>query len=166
VVKLAFGLAQWMRTALNQREWPMKIMLAIDGSEDALAAVRLALQWHAQGLRASYVLLNVQPHATLYEVAVAHDAERLRAMRTAAGADLLRPAEERLAAVGIGFESEVAGGEPVRLVLELAEAYGCASVVMGARGRGEASTLGSTVEAVLARASLPVMVVKAPQGAS
>jgi nucleotide-binding universal stress UspA family protein len=142
----------------------MKILLAIDGSEGALAAVRHALQLKAQGLKASFVLVNVQVPPTLYEMAVAHDAERLKALRTDAGADLLAPAEALLSGAQVPFESEVAGGEPVNVLLELAENYGCASVFVGARGMGtpQALGLGAVAHGVVTRADLPVTVVHLP----
>jgi hypothetical protein len=78
----------------------MKILLPIDGSADALQAVRVALQWVAEGLKAEFVLVNVQDPASLYEMVVTHDVERLAQLRAEAGADLLRPAEALLQAAG------------------------------------------------------------------
>lgn len=139
----------------------MKILLPVDGSPTSLAAVRHALQLRAEGLDASYVLLNVQVPPSLYEVVVAHDAEVLSDVRRAAGADLLAGAEALLQAAGAEWESEVAGGEPGALIVELLENYGCDAVVMGA---GE-SSLGSVAEAVLRHAPVPVTVVRQPVAA-
>lgn len=139
----------------------MKILLPVDGSPTSLAAVRHALQLRAEGLDASYVLLNVQEPPSLYEVVVAHDAEVLSDVRRAAGVDLLAGAEALLQAAGAEWESEVAGGEPGALIVELLENYGCDAVVMGA---GEAS-LGSVAEAVLRHAPVPVTVVREPAAA-
>lgn len=141
----------------------MKILLAIDGSASALQAVRWALQQAAEGLPSQFVLVNVQEPASLYEVVTAHDAEVIDQVRGAAGADLLREAEALVEAAGHGFESEVAGGVPENLIVELAENYGCAAIVLGARGAGqpEASGLGSVALAVLAHSPLPVTVVPA-----
>lgn len=139
----------------------MKILLPVDGSPTSLAAVRHALQLRAEGLQASYVLLNVQEPPSLYEVVVAHDAEVLSDVRRAAGVDLLAGAEALLQAAGAEWESEVAGGEPGALIVELLENYGCDAVVMGA---GE-SSLGSVAEAVLHHAPVPVTVVREPPAA-
>lgn len=140
----------------------MKIMLAIDGSAPALHALRWTLDLAAQGLSADFVLVNVQEPASLYEVVTAHDAEVIEQVRGAAGADLLREAEALLDAAGIGFESEVAGGTPENLIVELAENYGCDLIVMGARGAGdpEAGGLGSVVQGVLDISTVPVTVVR------
>jgi nucleotide-binding universal stress UspA family protein len=95
-------------------------------------------------------------------VVTAHDAEVIDQVRGAAGADLLREAEALLDAAGIGYESEVAGGAPEHLIVELAENYGCDLIVMGARGAGdpEAGGLGSVAQGVLDIATLPVTVVR------
>ncbi|MCB2039123.1 MAG: universal stress protein, partial [Ottowia sp.] len=51
----------------------MKILLPVDGSEAALHAVRHALALVREGLGASFVLVNVQSPANLYEAMTAHD---------------------------------------------------------------------------------------------
>jgi nucleotide-binding universal stress UspA family protein len=145
-----------------------KILLAVDGSADALAAVRHALRWADAG--ASFVVANVQEPASLYEVMVAHDAERIAAIQRDAGADLIAGAEALLDAAGAAYESEVAAGAPEHRLLELAESYGCNAIVMGAHGQGAAGGvdrvggargLGSVARAVLEASPLPVTVVRA-----
>ncbi len=145
----------------------MKILLPVDGSPAALYAVRHALQLVQQGLQASFVLANVQPSANLYEVMTAHDPDVIREVRGAAGADLLAPAEALLQAAGVEFESEVAGGEPEHLIVEIAERYGCDAIVMGARGMGDwqAALLGSVSQDVVQHSPVPVTVVKLPEEA-
>lgn len=140
----------------------MKVLIAIDGSVDALAALRHALQWVGDGLKASFVLANVQEPASLYELAVAHDPDKLKALRAAAGADVLAPAEALLDAAGVEYESEVAGGEPANLLVELAENYGCEAIVVGARGVGSpgGAGLGPVAQALASHAPMPVTVVR------
>jgi nucleotide-binding universal stress UspA family protein len=141
----------------------MKILLPIDGSAAALAAVRHALRCAREGLATRYVLLNVQDPASLYEVVVAHDPDALTALRRDAGRELLAPAEALLEAAGADYESEVAGGTPATLLVELLENYGCDAVVMGARGIGDpdATGLGSVALALLLHSPVPVTVVRA-----
>ena len=121
----------------------MKVLLPIDGSAAALAAVHHALRCAQAGLACSYVLLNVQDPASLYELVVTHDTEALTALRREAGSELLAPAEALLEAAGADYESEVAGGEPATLLVELLENYGCEAVVMGAIGMGRMGSMGS-----------------------
>lgn len=142
---------------------PMKILLPVDGSVFALAAVAHALQAHGGREATEFVLLNVQEPASLYEVVVAHDAERIAALKREAGADLLRPAESLLDAARASYQSEVAAGAPEHLIVERAEDYGCHAIVMGARGLDaapEAPGLGPVALAVLEASPVPVTVVR------
>ena len=140
----------------------MKILLPVDGSLPSLDAVRHALGLVAQGLRASFVLVNVQEPPSLYEVVVVHDAEGIEKMRSAAGADLLQAAEALLDAAGVDYESEVAGGDPSHLLVDLLENYGCDAVVMGARGMGdpEGGGIGSVAHELLLHCPAPVTLVR------
>lgn len=142
----------------------MKILLPVDGSEAALHAVRHALQLVREGLDASFVLVNVQSPANLYEAMTAHDPDVIREVRAAAGADLLAPAEALLDEAGLPYESEVAGGDPEHVIVEVAERYGCDAIVMGARGVGDlrALVLGSVSHAVVQHSPVPVTVVRLP----
>jgi nucleotide-binding universal stress UspA family protein len=142
----------------------MKIMLPVDGSAASLAAVRHALQLVRGGLQADFVLANVQEPPTLYEVVVVHDPAVLDSVRAAAGADLLATAEAVLRGAGLEFESEVAGGDPGHVLVDLVENYGCDAVVMGAQGTGASSAaLGTVALALLHHSPVPVTVVRAPQ---
>jgi nucleotide-binding universal stress UspA family protein len=141
----------------------MKILLPVDGSAAALAAVQHALQLVREGLSASFVLANVQEPPSLYEVVVAHDVAVLEEVRTQAGADLLAPAEALLDAAGMSYESEVAGGEPGHVLVDLIENYGCEAVVMGSLGLGgRSSALGPVALALLHHSPVPVTVVRGP----
>lgn len=137
----------------------MKILLPVDGSEASLAAVRHALGLRAEGLQSSFVLANVQVPPSLYEIVVAHDAEVLSDVRRAAGADLLASAEALLQAAGAQWESEVVGGDPGNLLVELIENYGCDAVVMGC-GAGSPGTVAA---ALLKHSTVPVTLVKVAQ---
>ena len=142
---------------------PMLILLPVDGSPTSLRAVQHAVALRDRGLALRVLLVNVQPPPTLYEVVVAHDAERLDAVRAAAGADLLAPAEALLREAGIAFDSEVLGGEPAPTLLDRIETAGAEWVIVGARGAGESgerhATPGPVAMALLQHAPVPVAVV-------
>ncbi len=143
----------------------MKILLPVDGSEGALEAVRHALQLVHGGLRASFVLANVQEPASLYEVVVAHDAAVIEQVAEAAAAHALAPAEALLVAAGVEFEIETGHGDPGQVLVEIAEQIGADLIVLGARGQdaNERGALGSTAEAVLRHAAVAVTTVKRAQ---
>ena len=138
-------------------------MLPIDGSAGALAAVKHVLRLIAEGLSADAVLINVQEPPSLYEVVTVHDTEVLRHLRSDAGADLLAPVEALLDAAGISWQSEVAGGQPGPLLVDLLENYGCDAVVMGAQGVGdpESAGLGSVAEWLVRHSPVPVTLLRA-----
>jgi nucleotide-binding universal stress UspA family protein len=140
----------------------MKIMLAVDGSEGALEAVRHALRLVQSGLKASFVLANVQEPASLYEVVVAHNAEVIEQVSEAAAAHSLAPAQSLLGAAALAFETEIGHGDPGHVLVDIAERCECDLVIIGARGMEpyDGGSLGPVVSSVLQRAGVPVMVVK------
>lgn len=140
----------------------MKILLPLDGSEPALDAVRHALQLVREGLRADFVLANVQEPTYLYELVLAPDAEVLERASGAAGAHALEAGEALLRAAGVSFERELAVGDPAHTLAEIIERRSCDAVIMGARGQGRLrrALLGSVSYEVLHAAPVPVTIVK------
>ncbi len=143
----------------------MKILLPVDGSENALEAVRHALRLASGGLRASFVLANVQEPASLYEVVVAHNAEVIEQVSEAAAEHSLAPAQALLHAAGLTFETEVGHGDPGHQIVDIAERCGCELIILGARGMEPLEgALGSAADSVLRHASVPVMIVRRNEG--
>jgi nucleotide-binding universal stress UspA family protein len=144
----------------------MRILLPVDGSEGALEAVRHALRLVQDGLRASFVLANVQEPASLYEVVVAHNAEVIEQVSDAAAAPSLAPAQALLRAAGLAFETEIGHGDPGHLLVDIAERCECDLVILGARGQdvSDSGALGPVATAVLHHSVAPVMVVKRSEG--
>lgn len=138
----------------------MKVLIAVDGSKDSLAAVQRALQLLHGGLRASFVLANVQAPASLYEVVVAHDAQVIEDVRSAAAVETLAGAEALMRAAGAAFESEAIVGDPGHGLLEICARFECELIVIGAQESGSGSRVGSVANAVLHAAEVPVMVVR------
>ncbi len=140
----------------------MRILLPVDGSEGALEAVRHALRLVHNGLRASFVLANVQEPASLYEVVVAHNAEVIEQVSEAAAAHSLAPAQALLRAAGLEFETEIGRGDPGHLLVDIAERCECDLVILGARGQdvSDSGALGPVATALLQHAQAPVTVVK------
>ena len=149
----------------------MKVLLPVDGSEASLEAVRHALALVRGGLRATFVLANVQEPATLYEIVRAHDAEVIEHVSSAAGATALEAAQALLQAAGVEFESEIGSGDPGHTLVEIVEGFGCDLIIMAARGAGASdpdagvfelgiAALGSVAMSVLQDCALPVMIVK------
>lgn len=143
----------------------MKILLPIDGSPAALEAVKFAIRLAGDGLNTTAVLANVQEHASLYELMVAHDPQVIEQVSADAGANILKPAQALLQDAGIAFESEIAIGDPAHTLVDILENYGCDLVVMGARGTStlRSALMGSVSNELLHAAGVPVMIVKSPE---
>jgi nucleotide-binding universal stress UspA family protein len=145
----------------------LKILLPIDGSEASLLAVHHALQLVGAGLKARFVVANVQESANLYELVVAHDPKVLQQVSEAAARDLVRPAVALLGAAGQQVETAVASGDPAHMLAEILESHGCDGVIMSARGGGlRAAVLGSVSQEMVQRSAVPVTLVKVPEGMS
>ena len=143
----------------------MKILIPLDGSALALEAVRMLIRLTREGLRAEAVLANVQAPSTLYEVVVAHDAEVLEQVSSAAGVHALQQGAEQLRAAGIEFESEVTSGDAVHGLVDIIERFGCDAVVIASSGAGalSAALVGSVPRALLHASPVPVMIVRAAE---
>jgi nucleotide-binding universal stress UspA family protein len=146
----------------------MKILLPVDGSELSLEAVRFAVRLLKDGLQGTVVLANVQEPATLYELIVAHDPEVIDRVSAEAGLHTLASAQALLDAAAVGYECEVAKGDPAHTIIDIAERFGCDMVVMGARGTSalRSAMMGSVSNEVLHASSVPVVIVKAAEEAS
>jgi nucleotide-binding universal stress UspA family protein len=139
----------------------MKILLPVDGSSLALEAVHHAIRLVRDGLKAGFVLANVQEPSSLYEVVVLHDADALQRMALEAGQDAIAPADKLLTEAGIEHGSEIASGDPAHTLMDVAERYQCNAIIMGAHGVGESgAALGSVAQAVLRSSRIPVMIVR------
>jgi nucleotide-binding universal stress UspA family protein len=140
----------------------MKILIPVDGSELSLDAVRHGLGLRRQGLVADFVLANVQEPASLYELLTMRDPQLVQGVSASAGDHLLQSARQLCDAAGIGYECEVASGDPAHMLLDIAERYGCDAIIVGARGRGGLAgpVLGSVSQVLAHDSPIPVTVVK------
>ncbi len=139
-----------------------RILIAVDGSELSLDAVRHALQLVQEGLRADFVLAHVQEPASLYELVVSRDPDRIAAASVQAGEHLMAPARALLDAAGAAYTSEIAVGDPAHMLADLAESTGCAQIIIGARGQGaiRSALLGSVSQELVHTSTVPVTIVK------
>lgn len=127
--------------------------------------MRHALELVGHGLKARFVLVNVQEPANLYEVVVARDPQVLQQVSESAGKDQLRDALALLQAAGQTVEAVVVTGDPAQAILEQQEAFACHAIVLSARGAGALKSvfMGSVSQAVLRDSPVPVTVVHSPE---
>jgi nucleotide-binding universal stress UspA family protein len=144
----------------------LKILIPTDGSPHALLAVHHALRLVGAGLKARFVVANVQESATLYELVVAHDPDVLQKVSEGAGRDLVRPAMGLLAAAAQQVEADVSSGDPAHMLVEAVERHACDAVIMSTRGGGlRAAVLGSVSQEMVQISPVPVTLVKPPEEA-
>ncbi|MCA0324329.1 MAG: universal stress protein [Proteobacteria bacterium] len=143
----------------------MKILLPVDGTELSLHETRFALQLVREGLRASFVLANVQEPASFYEIVTAQDPALIEDAALEAADDLMAPSAELLRQAGVSFETAVVSGDPAQGMLELIEIHRCDMVVMGERALGPLRRMieGASVSRRLVEDSpVPVLLIKPP----
>ncbi len=125
-----------------------RILCPIDFSDQSAHALEQGValaRWYGARITVLHVHLSVAPTAA--------DLEALRAHATTACAPV--------ASAGVGFDIVIAGGEPLRTILEQATQLSADVIVMGTHGTGgfQHLLLGSVTEKVLRRASCPVLTV-------
>ncbi len=150
------------RTSLRKKHDMPKILIAVDGSGLALDAVHHALTLVRSGLRAEFVLANVQEPASLYELVVSRDPDRIAAASLEAGAHLMASARTLMDAAGLSYETEIGVGDPAHTLVDLIESTGSDMAIVGARGQGAISSalLGSVSQALAHASPVPVTIVK------
>jgi nucleotide-binding universal stress UspA family protein len=126
-----------------------------------MRAVHHALFLVAAGLKARFVVANVQATANLYELVVAHDPNVLQRVSEAAGHDLMRSAVQMLQAGSQQVTQEVVIGDPAQMLVDVIERHACDAVIMATHGAGlRAAMLGSVSQALVQISPVPVTLVK------
>jgi nucleotide-binding universal stress UspA family protein len=139
----------------------LKILIPTDGSTHAMAAVHHALHLVGAGLKARFVVANVQEPANLYELVTAHDPAVLQKVNAAASRDQMREAVTLLSAAGQAVEQDMATGDAADMLVEILERQGCQAVIMATHGAGlRASVIGSVSQDMVQRSPVPVTLVR------
>jgi len=143
----------------------LRILIAVDGSELALDAVRHGIMLLRRGgLQATLVLGHVQEEASFMELAT-RGADMVAAASVEAGQDLLAQAVALIEAAGVPYETEIGLGSVAATLVDMVERCGCDMLVIGARGLGglRGALLGSVSQALVQHSPVPVTVVKHPE---
>ena len=143
----------------------MKILLPVDGTELSLHETRFALQLLREGLKGSFVLVNVQEPASFYEMVTADSPELIEGAALEAGEDLMAPSARLLADAGVTYETAVVQGDPAQAMVELIEERHCDMVVMGSRALGPIRRWlegGSVSQRLVQTSPVPVVLVPPP----
>lgn len=140
-----------------------KILLPVDGSENALRAVDHVVRVAAEVGPVEVVLLNVQEPPMIYgEVQLYMSREKAEQFRVMASERVLADAASKLDQAGVRYTKAMLEGDVAHTIARHATESGCDAIVMGTRGMtvlGEA-VLGSIAHKVVHYTRLPVTLVK------
>lgn len=133
-----------------------KILVGFDGSEQSIRALEAAA-YLAKALGAEIVSLTVAD----YSSAAAQDPQAVLIVREAAH-KISGEALKILEARGVRGSSLVREGDPVSEIVRTSKEIGADLIVVGSRGLSTLKRilLGSVSQGVVARSSIPVLVVK------
>jgi nucleotide-binding universal stress UspA family protein len=140
----------------------LKALLAVDGSENSLRAVRHLIDL-VQGREPMEVfLLNVQEPIDAWEVKRMFPEEELEAMQVSKGGDALQAAKALLDASHVACHPQVLIGDVAHSIAQYAKDMGCDKIVIGTRGHGSLANLllGSVATKVIHLTDVPVTLVK------
>lgn len=140
----------------------LRLLVATDGSENALRAVGHVAALARRGLRIEAELLHVRAPVLSGEVGVIAPVDITERKHGAAAHEAFAAARPLLAEAGVPVEEHEAEGDAADEIVAAAARLGCDGIVLGHRGRGRLATLvaGSVCARVARRSALPVTVVQ------
>jgi nucleotide-binding universal stress UspA family protein len=141
----------------------MKILLPVDGSENALRATRFAIRVAKAGAEpAELHLLNVQPPILSGDVSMFVSRDQIDAYCHDAGIQALASARAALDESGVRYVFHIGVGPLAETIAAYARDKGCDQIVMGSRGLGSITgmLLGSVTTRVMHQVDVPVTLVK------
>lgn len=136
-----------------------RVLLAIDGSEQALHAARFVAELRDTVGELEIMLVTVQEMPEFRVLALHRD--EIMAELAEAGQAALAPALELLKVGGAELECHIEYGDPATRIVDMADKVDADWIVMGTRGLGAVTglMLGSVVRKVLHRSRVPVTAV-------
>lgn len=136
------------------------ILVPVDGSENALEALRTAIPM-AKAFSDKIVVLNVQPKLETLHTKMFFSKEAIQEYQQSIAEKILEPAIEILKQAGCEFAAKTRLGNPKTEICGEARESDIKWIVMGSRGMGavKAGILGSVSYGVLHEAPCPVMIV-------
>lgn len=139
-----------------------RILVPIDGSEQARTALEYALEEFAEETVTILHVIDPREFNAYGGVEGWIDVDDLREQRRAQAEKLLENARKRAEERGLTVETEVATGKGARVIIKYAEEHGTDHIVMGSHGRSGISRvlLGSVAEKVVRRSPVPVTIVR------
>lgn len=148
------------RTSIEEKS--MRILIAVDGSEAALRAVRYAIRLAGELKLAPELHLLYADEPLLRSVAMSLGLEGTRRYHAENGRVATQKARAMLKRAKAACEEHVLVGEPAPTILKFVKANRCDLIVMGSHGRSALKSLflGSVASKVLGSTMVPLTVVR------
>ncbi len=142
----------------------MKILVPIDGSDNSMEAVRIALKY-AKATKTDIYLMTVIPFISGLDLELTASArESLESKMKARGEEILKQAQDILSAEGVTASTIISSAVSVAdEIIDFAEKEKVDLIIIGSRGIGGAATrflMGSVASKVVSHAPCSVYVVK------
>ncbi|MDB5839179.1 MAG: UspA protein [Herminiimonas sp.] len=138
----------------------IKLLVAVDGSDNSLRAVASAIRLAAQCAVEIHVV-NVQPRLH-GGVAGFVNAAQIKEYHHEEGLKEIAKARELMDQSGLAYQHHMFVGDPAETIARFAKESSCDQIILGTRGLGAVSNmlLGSVVTKVLHLTDVPVVLVK------
>ncbi len=138
-----------------------KVLLAFDGSNDALRAADYALKL-AEGNKAEVVIITVREPMPHYSSRVVYDRVELEKELQEKATRIISQAEDKFKDSGVNYVTKVVEGDPAEVICQVAGENQVTEIVMGCRGMNPVSRLlmGSVSNKVLNSSPCTVVIVK------
>ncbi len=141
----------------------MKVLVAIDGSDSALRALRYVIE-HSDmfGGAPEVILLNVHLPIPSPRAKAVLGHEVVEQYYKDEAEELLAPARALLAGTRCKVIEQPVVGQPASEIIDAAKKHGCGMIVMGTHGRSALGNLfmGSVAMRVIGESPIPVLVTK------
>jgi nucleotide-binding universal stress UspA family protein len=141
----------------------LKLLIAVDGSDQALRAVDWCARMARGGVPVQVVLLHVRHLPVQYGEISAANVAALDAAQKKLQEQALAEAQSRALGGGLDLRALLrAAGLPAQEIVRVAAEQGVDQIVMGTHGHGAAGSLflGSVSQRVVKLSPLPVLLVK------
>jgi nucleotide-binding universal stress UspA family protein len=140
-----------------------KLLVAVDGSANALRAVQYAIELAKESGSASLHLVTAHEEPRVYgEIAVYVTIEKMAELQRQAAEGALEEAERLIRQAAVPYTREILVGPVAAVIAKRADELGCDSIVMGTRGMTALGNLlmGSVATRIVHFAQVPVTLVK------
>lgn len=141
----------------------MKVLVALDGSDTALHALRYVIDHPAMfGAAPEVFLVNVHLPIPSPRAKAVLGGDVIEQYYREEAEEVLAPARVLLAGTPCKVVERPIVGQPAGQIIAAAQQHGCGMIVMGTHGRGALGNLfmGSVAMRVIANAHVPVLVMK------